>query len=59
MAGVGFAGKGGGVRQEGRRPGSPTEPGLGCQLEGDARATLILQGSSGVRGETAAEGVPP
>lgn len=59
MAGVGFAGKGGGVRQEGRRPGSPTEPGLGCHLEGDARATLILQGPSGGRGETAAEGAPP
>lgn len=59
MAGVGFAGKGGGVRQEGRRPGSPTEPGFGCQLEGDARATLILQGPSEGRGETAAEGAPP
>lgn len=47
MAGVGVAGKGGGVRQEGRGPGSPTHPGLGCQLEGDARATLSLQGPPG------------
>ena len=59
MAGVGVAGKGGGVRQEGRGPGSPTQPGLGCQLEGDARATLSLQGPPGGRGETAAEGAPP